>query len=254
MSLFPAFDDAAGSRPPQAAGSAQAAGTRRARRLYRRQFSWKYEGWLGDLQSGSLPGARTLFQESFRGRVPARVQRNFPDGLRRFRFLPVPHRGILEQAFRPRARALPLRLQSAGTGDRKVFPTHPRYGAQAGRENEAFLDAHVFQEMFARPLLPHQRKTALLIFEFGAFAKATFPTVDHFLFRLDDFLAGLPGGFRYGVEIRNPEYLGPGYFACLAGHGVAHVLAARGRGCRSSGPRSTGPASRPRISASCAPF
>ena len=26
------------------------------------------------------------------------------------------------------------------------------------------------------------------------------------------------------MEIRNPEYVGPGYFACLGGHGVAHVM------------------------------
>jgi uncharacterized protein YecE (DUF72 family) len=66
----------------------------------------------------------------------------------------------------------------------------------------------------------------VLIFEFGTFAKSTFPTVDDFLARLDHFLVSLPSGHRYGVEIRNPEYLGPGYFACLASHGVAHVLSA----------------------------
>jgi Protein of unknown function DUF72 len=42
--------------------------------------------------------------------------------------------------------------------------------------------------------------------------------------RLDPFLAGLPAGFRYGIEIRNPEYLKPSYFALLASHNVAHVL------------------------------
>ena len=36
----------------------------------------------------------------------------------------------------------------------KVFPAHARYGPQAGRDNEAFLDAHVLREMFLRPLLP----------------------------------------------------------------------------------------------------
>jgi len=63
-----------------------------------------------------------------------------------------------------------------------------------------------------------------LIFEFGTFAKAVFPTVDDFLFRLDDFLGALPGGWRYAVEIRNADYLGRGYFACLNSHGVAHVF------------------------------
>lgn len=45
-----------------------------------------------------------------------------------------------------------------------------------------------------------------------------------FMARLDPFLAALPEGFRYGVEIRNPEYLSPDYFALLTAHNVAHVF------------------------------
>jgi uncharacterized protein YecE (DUF72 family) len=41
--------------------------------------------------------------------------------------------------------------------------------------------------------------------------------------RLEPFLAKLPQGFRYSVEIRNPDFLVPDYFACLRSHGVAHV-------------------------------
>ena len=105
----------------------------------------------------------------------------------------------------------------------KVFPAHARYGAQAGRENEAFLDAHVFQEMFVRPLLPHRSKTALMIFEFGAFGPRSFHDVGEFVERLDPFLAQLPPDFRYAVEIRNPGFLEKDYFSCLRAHSVAHV-------------------------------
>ena len=41
---------------------------------------------------------------------------------------------------------------------------------------------------------------------------------------LEPFLAALPRGFRYGVELRNPEYLSPGYFDLLSRHNVAHVF------------------------------
>ncbi len=34
----------------------------------------------------------------------------------------------------------------------------------------------------------------------------------------------MPGGFRYAIEIRNPEYLGPDYLGLLASHNVAHVF------------------------------
>jgi hypothetical protein len=52
--------------------------------------------------------------------------------------------------------------------------------------------------------------------EFGTFPESTFPTVGDLLDRLDPFLATLPSGGRYPVEIRNPEYLAPAYFTLLA--------------------------------------
>jgi len=63
-----------------------------------------------------------------------------------------------------------------------------------------------------------------LIFEFGSFARQCYPDVGAFLQELDPFLAALPRDFRYAVEIRNPEFLSPEYFACLGSHGVAHVF------------------------------
>jgi len=41
---------------------------------------------------------------------------------------------------------------------------------------------------------------------------------------LDPFLAAPPEGFRYAVEIRNPEYLIPDYLDLLASRNVAHVF------------------------------
>lgn len=46
---------------------------------------------------------------------------------------------------------------------------------------------------------------------------------EDFLEMLAPFLARLPNGFRYAVEIRNPDYLIPQYFALLSDHNVAHV-------------------------------
>src|SRR5207302_3986770 len=99
----------------------------------------------------------------------------------------------------------------------------PRYWPQAGAANPSFLDAQMIQEMFLRPLWRHRAKTALIIFEFGAFGKRSFQDGNEFLDRLDRFLAALPPDFRYSVEVRNPELLAAGYFQCLRGHGVAHV-------------------------------
>jgi uncharacterized protein YecE (DUF72 family) len=111
----------------------------------------------------------------------------------------------------------------------KTFPRHDRYGSQAGRENEFFLSTDLLREQFLRPLEPYRNKTALLIFEFGAFSPRTFADTGEFLDRLDPFLAGLPREFRYAVEVRNPEFLEGDYFRCLRERGVAHVYNAWSR-------------------------
>jgi uncharacterized protein YecE (DUF72 family) len=110
-----------------------------------------------------------------------------------------------------------------------VFPSHPRYGPQGGKDNEGFLDSGALREMFLRPLMAYRDQTALLIFEFGTFGRGAFAEPSEFLDRLDPFLAALPAEFRYAVEIRNPEFLEKDYFACLRGHGVAHVYNAWSR-------------------------
>jgi hypothetical protein len=48
--------------------------------------------------------------------------------------------------------------------------------------------------------------------------------LEEFLPRLERFLDSLPCGWKYAVEIRNPEYLAPEYFLALARRNVAHVF------------------------------
>ena len=105
-----------------------------------------------------------------------------------------------------------------------TWPPHARYGQRAGRQNEHFLDAGVFEQFFARRLEPYRDQVGPLIFEFGTFNKSTFVTPAAFMAKLDPFLAALPTGFRYGIELRNAEYLSPEYFDLLASRNVAHVF------------------------------
>jgi hypothetical protein len=64
----------------------------------------------------------------------------------------------------------------------------------------------------------------LLIFEFSRFSPREFERGREFGAALDQFLGGVPRGWRYGVEIRNRTFLQPEYFAMLARHGVGHVF------------------------------
>ena len=62
------------------------------------------------------------------------------------------------------------------------------------------------------------------MFEFSHFYPSDFARGRDFVEALDGFLAKLPQGWRYGVEIRNKYFLRDEYFATLKRHGVAHIF------------------------------
>lgn len=108
----------------------------------------------------------------------------------------------------------------------KQWPGHARYGARAGLENENFLNADLFRGAFLSALERYRERVSLCIFEFGTMSKKTMPDLGCFLGALNRFLSELPTGWRFAVEIRNPEYLDADYFSCLRSYNVAHVLSA----------------------------
>jgi uncharacterized protein YecE (DUF72 family) len=226
LTLLPSFDDAH-EPPPQAARLRPKLRTLAERGVFFGTSAWKYEGWLGSIYSPSRYQTRgKLSTKKFEAECLAEYAETFPTVCGDFAFYQFPGadywRGLFEGT--PPSLSFALKVPEAITVAR--WPSHARYGSKAGDENRSFLDTALFRSQFTRLLEPYAERVAVLIFEFGTFAKATFPDVNHFLYRLDDFLGALPRGFRYSVEIRNPEYLEPGYFACLSGHGVAHVLSA----------------------------
>ena len=106
----------------------------------------------------------------------------------------------------------------------KHFSILPRFGARADKPNENFLNAELFASAFLTPCEPFRRQIGLLMFEFSHFHPADFARGRDFVAALDLFLAKLPKGWRYGVEIRNRNFLELEYFAALAHHGVAHIF------------------------------
>jgi uncharacterized protein YecE (DUF72 family) len=186
--------------------------------------SWKYEGWFGQVYSRERYLARGRFS---RKRFEAECLREYCETFRTvcgdFAFYQFPNDEFWQKLFAQVPAGFQFALKIPELITCKTFPTHLRYGPEAGKENESFLDAGMLREMFLRPLLEYRNKTALLIFEFGTFARRSFEDAAAFLERLDPFLAALPQEFRYAVEIRNPEFLEREYFACLRRHRVAHV-------------------------------
>ena len=186
--------------------------------------SWKYEGWLGQIYRRERYLSRGKFSRKlFEADCLREYAETFPTVCGDFAFYQFPTDEFWSKLFHKTPAGFQFAFKVPEQITCKVFPMHARYGPQAGRDNEAFLDSEMFREMFLRPLLPYRGKTALLIFEFGAFSKRSFGELSEFLDRLDPFLAALPPEFRYAVEIRNPGFLEKDYFSCLRSHGVAHV-------------------------------
>ncbi len=105
----------------------------------------------------------------------------------------------------------------------RTFPNLPRHGDRAGKRNEHFLNAELFQSAFLASFEKHREKAGLLIFEFSHFHPRDFERGRDFMEALDGFLGSLPQGWQYGVEVRNKNLLQPDYFAMLRRHGVTHV-------------------------------
>ena len=105
----------------------------------------------------------------------------------------------------------------------KKFPNLPRFGQRAGQPNEHFLQAEVFERGFLQPCQAIRPQVGLLIFEFSRFYAADYGQGRAFVAALDSFLAQLPQGWPYAVEMRNRQWLRQEYFHCLSRHRVAHV-------------------------------
>jgi len=105
----------------------------------------------------------------------------------------------------------------------KKFPNLPRFGQRAGKPNEQFLNAKLFEDRLMDACEPFRRNVGLLTFEFSRFHSPDYEHGRDFVADMDKFLGQLPKGWPYGVEMRNHKWLQPDYFACLARHGVTHV-------------------------------
>jgi len=224
MSQLPLFHDP-DDRPAQAARLAPKLRKMAGRGVYFGGSSWKYEGWLGTIYDPENYQTRGKFStRKFEDECLREYARVFPCVCGDFSFYQFPTAQYWERLFGgvPASFLFGLKVPEDITVAR--WPSHARYGTRSGKDNPAFLDPKIFERLFARPLLPYADRVATLILEFGTLAKSVVSGVDEFTTRLDAFLRALPEGFRYSVEIRNPEYLKPRYFDVLHASNTAHVF------------------------------
>jgi uncharacterized protein YecE (DUF72 family) len=187
--------------------------------------SWKYPGWLSLLYDEGLYLTKGKFSNAkFERECLREYAASFPTVCVDAGYYQFPSAKWLE----PMCEQVPAHFKFGFKVTEEItlfeFLNLPRYGNRAGRRNEHFLDADLFVRAFLEPLEPFRTKIGPLMFEFSAFQKTQFEHGRQFVEALDAFLGRLPSGWEYCVELRNPGWLQPEYFAVLRRHGVAHVL------------------------------
>lgn len=187
--------------------------------------SWKYEGWLGSVYTEERYVTRgKLSKKKFEESCIAEYAEVFPIVCGDFAFYQFPTRQFWEKLFTTAPPGLRWAFKVPEEITVKQWPGHARYGARAGMENTNFLNADLFAAAFLDALEPWKDRVSAMIFEFGTMSKKTMAGADAYVEQLNRFLSALPGGWRYSVEVRNPEFLTPEYFACLRSYNTAHVL------------------------------
>jgi uncharacterized protein YecE (DUF72 family) len=100
------------------------------------------------------------------------------------------------------------------------FPDHARYGASRGQENPLFLDPGYATDQVVAPFVEGMGADAgAILFQF---APQDLGTPARFAKRLHAFLADLPRGPVYAVELRNRELVTADYGDALAAVGACH--------------------------------
>ncbi len=186
--------------------------------------SWKYEGWLDQIYTRSLYQTRGRFSKKlFEDTCLEEYARTFPTVCGDFAFYQFPLPAFWEKLFRQTPPSFRWGFKAPEHVTVSTWPVQPRYGALAGLQNHTFLDAGLFNQAFLGVLEPWREQVGVIVFEFGTFRQRDFAGPADFVRALDPFLSGLAAGWRFGVEIRNADYLVPRYFDCLRAHDVAHV-------------------------------
>jgi uncharacterized protein YecE (DUF72 family) len=182
--------------------------------------TWNYSGWRGLVYSRDYPekGASAEMLTEY-----ARFPLFGTVGIDSSFYGP-----LTEKTLRSYAAALPPGFPCVSkVWDRITVHTfaRAREKKQAGELNPDFLNPDLFLRDVWDPSVEHLGdRLGPFVFEFQAIAREEKVSPDRFAGWLDGFFSRLPREGKYGVEIRNAEFLTPAYFAVLREHDVAHVF------------------------------
>lgn len=191
------------------------------RRIYLGTSSWKYPGWQGWFYTRAYRS-----QKDFNENCLSEYAEHFPAVGVDHTYYTWPK----AKQFQKYADQTPehFRFALKATERTTVFryPNLSRYGKEAGKTNESFLNAQEFRELFLRPLDAVAHRLAPILIEFSTFHPGMIASGREFVQRLDAFLGELAqeNKYSFSVELRNAAWLRPEYLDVLQKHGAAHVF------------------------------
>ena len=249
LTLFDSED-----RPAQARRLAEKLHGLAERNVFFGTSSWKYEGWLGDIYSKDRYVERGKFsQKKFESECLREYAETFPVVGGDFSFYQFPSPSYWKKLFDETPSTLKFGLKVPEEITVPRWPGHARYGTRAGTANQGFLDNRLFHEQFTWPLERYRDRVAALIFEFGTFAKSTFPRPADFL--RDSIPSWAPSLVIFATRWRSATRSTWGRITSRCFSRITRrTFSARGRECRNCSTRSTCRAPTRPISRSSARF
>jgi uncharacterized protein YecE (DUF72 family) len=186
--------------------------------------SWKYPGWCGQFYDAQRYCYRGKFSEKrFEAHCLSEYAETFKTVCVDAAYYQFPSERYLTGLVQQVPADFQFSFKVTDDITLKRFGNLPRFGLRAGQLNPDFLNVERFISDFLQPCERFRSFVGVLMFEFSHFYAVDFASGREFVAALERFLSGLPKDWRYGVEIRNPDWLQPEYFAVLRQHGVAHV-------------------------------
>ena len=182
--------------------------------------SWTYPGWRGLVYQRDYPrtGASARMLEEYATWPLFRTV-----GIDSFFYRPASAKVLGEYGA-----ALPAGFPCVSkVWDRITAHTfaNPREKARWGEPNPDWLNAPLFLDEVLGPMQAHfGEHLGPLVLEFQTIGRKAAMTGAEFAAHLERFFSALPRTAPYAVELRNPEFLCPEYFAVLREHGVGHVF------------------------------
>jgi uncharacterized protein YecE (DUF72 family) len=186
--------------------------------IYLGTSSWHFPGWVR-LVYDRVMDERTLAREGLEAYARHPLLKSV--GIDRTFYAPIPRSEYAHYAQQvPEQFRFLVKAPIAHTA-----PTLRAEPPGRGATNPHFLDAAHAAERFVLPCVEGLgSKAGPLVFQFPPMGHSVTRNADAFVGRLHRFLAGLPRGPLYAVEIRDRDLITPGYLEALVDLGVRPCL------------------------------